>query len=118
MSTLSARFRDLSAATWAGVRRFPLALVAGAVGAVAGCLLVDDDGPQPSRVVPLTWLLTSWLGISLSLTASLVGERVGGVARRLSLQALVVLVLAAGFAGLYGAQEEWLFIRFALWLLA
>ncbi len=99
----------------AAVRRFPLPLAAGAVGAIAGVLMVGDHSyaahDEPARRL----LLTAWLGLPLFLTAALGGERGPG---RTGLQSVAAAVLLVGcYAGLAG-REDWVYIRFALFLLA
>lgn len=108
--------RQIGPRTWAGVRRFPLALAAAVTGSAAGCVMLASHARQDEA--PLTLLLASWLGVALTLTAALVAERAGTRARKLALHALAIVGVAACFAGLRHQSEDWLFMRFFAWLLA
>jgi hypothetical protein len=102
--------RDLGAC----VRRFPLPLAAGVVGASAGVALLGGHLAVDSDAARV--LLTSWLGVSLLLGATLAGER--GAPGRLVWSAVAAALLASFYVGLAGHREEWIFIRFALFLIA
>jgi len=116
MIGVAERWRSLAGGTATLLRRFPLPLAAGLVGAIAGGIfardgLATDDGEVAWRV-----LLVAWLGIPLFLTSSLVGSR-RGRAWTVIMSATVVLLLAVCYAGLRG-RDDWTKIRFALFALA
>jgi hypothetical protein len=107
-------WRGLAGGIVAAVRRFPLPLAAGAVGAVAGVVTMSHSYAAENETA-VRVLLTAWLGLSLSLTAALVGQR--GPGRTGLLSAAAAVLLAGCYAGL-GGHEDWVYIRFALFLLA
>src|SRR6266540_1011498 len=128
------------------VRRFPLPIAMGALGAVAGSLLVAEASRAWfGKDLVTDLLLTLWLGVSLFLAAALAAERRAGAQggarsggdadaddaatgaatlmpgpRPLGwLWALAAAaLLALSFTGLHGQRDEWRFIRFALWMIA
>jgi hypothetical protein len=115
MMSFAGRCKELGSGIVAAVRRFPLPLAAGAVGAVAGIVAVGDHGFAHQHQAALRVVLTAWLGLPLFLTAALAGRH--GPGRVGQLSAVAALLLAGCYAGL-GGGEDWVYIRFALFLLA
>jgi hypothetical protein len=116
MNAPASRLRALGASVGAGVRRFPLALAAGLVGAIAGVVVIGR--PHGDHALARTVLLTCWLGVSGFLALALAAERAtAGRAARFGWPVAGPVVLAGAFSVLWRHHEdEWLFIRFALWL--
>jgi hypothetical protein len=116
MTAPASRLRALGASVGAGVRRFPLALAAGLAGGVAGALVIAR--PHGDQALARTVLLTCWLGVSGFLALALAAERAAsGRVARLGWPLAGIGVLAGAFSVLWRHHEdEWLFIRFALWL--
>jgi hypothetical protein len=114
MIAVAGRLKDLGGRVAAAVRRFPLPLATGAAGAITGCLFVSTHryGAEDGA---LRVLMTCWLGVALFLAAALVGARRRAAGWALS--AVAAALLCACYAGL-GGNDEWTFIRFALFLLA
>ena len=99
------------AVAWQTLRRFPLAILAGALAATAAILGVEDVGAPWLHERLLT---TATLGIPLCAAAVLLAERQGrpGLAR-LAFGALALAVLAIYFAAWPGWSEPVRFGRFA-----
>ncbi|MCD6025042.1 MAG: hypothetical protein K0Q91_1958 [Fibrobacteria bacterium] len=106
-------------------KRFPLALALGITGAVLGtCLAYSDDKATQSLL--LTGVLASWLGISLSLTGSLIAEALGLRSFKRYLPEVAALLLAlAAYGALRSAvvtdrelPENVSALKFALWMVA
>jgi hypothetical protein len=113
MLSFAGWWRGVADGIWAAVRRFPLPLAAGAVGAVAGVVAMRQHGNE--NLAAARVLLTAWLGLPLFLTAALVGQR--GPGRTGLLSAVAAALLAGCYLGLAG-HEDWIYIRFALFVLA
>jgi hypothetical protein len=115
MRSFAGRWKELASGTAAAVRRFPLPLAAGLVGAIAGVAHMSPWRSFAPETMPLRVLLTCWVGLPLLLTAALAGGR--GTIGRLPLSIGSLATVAACFAGL-GGRSDWTFIRFALFLIA
>jgi hypothetical protein len=116
MSGFAGRAAGFAGQVGAGVRRFPLPLVAGVVGAAAGVALASKHLHGGAEDLLVRVLLTSWLGVALFLAAALAGER--GAPGRALLSLVAAGALAGCFASLGGRNDEWTFIRFSLFIVS
>ena len=110
-------------------RRFPLPVAAGALGAVAGAIMLHPSISSDARDSAGVALMACWMGVSLLLAATLFVERQRGWTpteplvgpRRWLVRLAPVVALALvgmAFVGLHDQPLEWRVIRFALWMLA
>src|SRR6185312_7461912 len=114
MIAVGRRWKELTAGIVAAVRRFPLPLLAGAAGAIAGVAYLAVDA-NSTRDAALRVLMVAWLGVALFLAAALAGEN--GANRR-AWPSIAAAALLAGCYAALGGHEEWVYIRFALFLIA
>jgi hypothetical protein len=116
MSGVAGRLSGFLGKVAAGVKRFPLPLAAGFVGAAAGVAIMSKHVHGGAEDVFAHILFTSWLGVALFLAAALAGER--GAPGRALLSLVAAAALAGCYASLGGHADEWTAIRFSLFIVA
>lgn len=114
MIALGRRWKELTAGIVTAVRRFPLPLAAGAAGAITGVIYVGVDASSAGDTA-LRVLMIAWLGVALFLAAALAGDK---SAKHRAWPSVAAAALLAGCYAALGGQEEWVYIRFALFLIA
>ncbi|MFZ1685197.1 MAG: DUF4153 domain-containing protein [Candidatus Zixiibacteriota bacterium] len=86
--------------------RFPLVLIAAAIGTVCGILLIENNGVSPSPFLPRTILVCGLAVVALLAVAITCEKRRWSPARSLGAQALFCVLLAAYWFTLPGNIEQ------------